>query len=182
MLADTWQPLTLDGVDLEDAQSFVYLSSTIIPSEQSAAELERHLGAARSAFVRPKRSLWEWREIPTATKGRIYQAILLYGCETWPLKTVDLRKLEVFDNDCLRYILRCCRIDREPTTTLRRRLNLLPLPPVLLQRRLRWFGHAARRTEGELIRDVFLPPLFFLTGENVSVGSWRHRPAQSMMT
>ena len=44
-----------------------------------------------------------------ATKGRINQAIvltiLLYGCETWPLRVVDLRKLEVFDNDCLRYIL-----------------------------------------------------------------------------
>ena len=63
----------------------------------------------------------------------------------------------LLDNDCLRYILRCCRIDRVPTTTLRRRLNLRPLPPVLLQRRLRWFGHAAGRPEEELIHDV-LPP------------------------
>ena len=78
-------------------------------------------------------------------------------CKTWPLRAVDLRKLEVFDNDCLRYILQCCRIDRVCTTTLRRRLNLRHLPPIPLQRRLRWFGHAARLPEGELIRDVLLP-------------------------
>ena len=118
-----------------------------MPSGQGAAEVDRRIGAARSAFVRLKRSLWGRREISTATKGRIDQAIvrtiLLYGCETWPFRTVDLRKLEVFDNDCFRYILRCRRIDRVPTTTLGRRLNLRPLPTVLLRRRLRWFGHAA---------------------------------------
>ena len=77
--------------------------------------------------------------------------------ETWPLRAVDLRRLEVFDNDCFRNILRCRRIDRVPTTTLRRRLNLRPRPFVLLQRRFRWFGHAARRPEWELIRDLLLP-------------------------
>ena len=61
---------------------------------------------------------------------------------------------------CLRYILRCRRIDHVPTTTLRRSLNLRLLPPVLLQRRLRWLRHVARRLEGELIRDVLLPPSF----------------------
>ena len=80
---------------------------------------------------------------------------LIWHPETWPLRAVDLRKLEVFGNDCLRYILRYRRIDRMPTTTLH--LNLHPLPPVLLQRRLRWFGHVARRPEVELIRDVLLP-------------------------
>ena len=68
----------------------------------------------------------------------------------------ELSYYKVFYNDCLRYILRCRWIDRVTTTTLRRLMNLRPLPPVLLQRRLRWFGHAARRPEGELIRDVLL--------------------------
>ena len=70
----------------------------------------------------------------------------------WPTKDWSVRQ------QFLRYILRCHRVDRVPTTTLRRRLNLRPLPTVLLQRRLRWFGNAARRPEGELIRDVLLPP------------------------
>ncbi len=31
------------------------------------------------------------------------------------------------------------------------------LPPVLLQRRLRWLGHAARRPTGEIICEVINP-------------------------
>ena len=99
-------------------QSFVYLCLTIMPSGQGAAEVERRIGAASSSFVHLKRSLWGWRKISTATKGHNYQAIfqtiLLYGCETWPLRAIDRWKLEAFDNDCLHYILQCCWIDRVP--------------------------------------------------------------------
>ncbi len=42
-------------------------------------------------------------ETAMRTKGRIYQAlvcsILLYGCETWPVRGADERILEIFDND-----------------------------------------------------------------------------------
>ncbi len=37
-----------------------------------------------------------------------------------------------------------------------RRLYLARIPALLVQRRLRWFGHAARRPEGELIKDLLL--------------------------
>ncbi len=41
--------------------------------------------------------------------------------------------------------------------SLRQRCSLRALPSVLLQRRLRWFGHASRRAPGEIIRDVICP-------------------------
>ncbi len=64
--------------------------------------------------------------------------------------------LEVFDNDGIRRIL---RRDCVPSVELRRRLCLASIPTLLVQRRLRWFGHAARRPEGELIKDLLLPTL-----------------------
>ncbi len=39
---------------------------------------------------------------------------------------------------------------------LRHHLRLLSAPPQLVQRRLRWFGHAAKHPVDELIRE---PPL-----------------------
>ncbi len=63
--------------------------------------------------------------------------ILLYGCETWPLRGDDQRRLEVFDNDCLRRILGRRHLDRVPCTALCPPLHLRSLPLVLLQRRLR---------------------------------------------
>ncbi len=65
--------------------------------------------------------------------------------------------LEIFDNDSIRRILRVRRRDCVPSVELRRRLCLTSTPTLLMQRRLRWFGHAARRPEGELIKDILLP-------------------------
>ncbi len=40
---------------------------------------------------------------------------------------------------------------------LRRRISLTSILALLVQIRLRWFGHAARRPEGELITNLPLP-------------------------
>ena len=45
-------------------------------SGQGAAEVDHRTRAARSAFMRLKRSQWGRREIFTVTKGCIYQAIV----------------------------------------------------------------------------------------------------------
>ncbi len=65
----------------------------------------------------------------------------------------DERMLKVFDNDSIRRILRVRRRDCVPSVELRRCLSLTSIPTLLVQRRLRWFGYAARRPEGELIKD-----------------------------
>ncbi len=65
--------------------------------------------------------------------------------------------LEVFGNDSIRRILRVRRRDCALSVEQRRRLCLTSVPALLVQRRLRWFGHAACRPEGELIKDLLLP-------------------------
>ncbi|GAA57412.1 protein lunapark-B [Clonorchis sinensis] len=50
---------------------------------------------------------WHQNGISLGLKGRVYQAtvraILLYGCEIWPLRTVDMMPLQVFfTNDVIR--------------------------------------------------------------------------------
>ncbi len=95
------------------------------------------------------------------TKRRVYQAvvrsILLYGCEIWPVRVADDRMLDAFDNDSIRRILHVKRRDCAPTAELRRRLYLTPIPALLVQRRLRWFGHTTRRPDVEPFKDLLLP-------------------------
>ncbi len=43
----------------------------------------------------------------------------------------------------------------------------------LVQRRLRWFGHAARRPNGEMIRDLLLP---------TPLRTWRRRTGSQLKT
>ncbi len=73
------------------------------------------------------------------------------------MRVADERVLEVFDNDSIRRILRVRRRDCVPSVELRRRPSLASILALLVQRRLRFFGHAARRPEGELIKDLLLP-------------------------
>ncbi len=67
------------------------------------------------------------------------------------------RMLDVSENDSPRRVLRVRRRDCVPSVELRRRLCLTSIPALFVQRRLRRFGHAARRPNGELIKDLPLP-------------------------
>ncbi len=95
------------------------------------------------------------------TKGRIYESvvrtILLYGCESWPLRVEYQRRLEVFYNGCLCRIRGRGRLDRVPCAIRRHRLHPRTLSLAFLQRRLCWFGHAAQRPAGEIILEVINP-------------------------
>ncbi len=155
------QAVLLDGEPLEDVDKFKHLGSMFVANSQGTEEIRSRINLARSAFSRLQSCLWSRREISLRTNGRVYQAvvrsILLYGCETWPVRVADERMLEFFDNDSIRRILRVRRRDCVPSVELRRRLCLTSIPALLVQRRLRWFGHAARRPEGRLIKDLLLP-------------------------
>ncbi len=123
--------------------------TNILSTPVGTEEKKNRINLARSAFSRLQYCLWS---------GRVYQAvvrsILLYGCETWPVRVADERMLEAFDNDS---ILRVRRRDCVPFVELRHHLCLTSMPALLVQRRLRWFGHATRRPGGELIKDLLLP-------------------------
>ncbi|KAG5441561.1 hypothetical protein CSKR_111412 [Clonorchis sinensis] len=56
---------------------------------------------------------------------RVYQAkvraVLLYGCETWLVRAAELRRLQVFDNRCLRTIALVGWCRRIPNEAIRKR-------------------------------------------------------------
>ncbi len=114
------------------------------------------------------------RGVKYRCKGQVVmRSILLYGCETWPVRVADESMLEAFDNDSIRRILRVRRRDCVPSVELHRRPRLTSIAALLVQRRLRWFGHAARRREGELIKNLLLP---------TPPRTWRRRVGSQLMT
>ncbi len=113
------------------------------------------------AFNRLHMTLWSRQEISRKTKSRVYTAvvrtILLYGCETWPLRVEDRKRLEVIDNDCVGRIENVTAAIGFHAQLSAKRLQLPTLPALLWQRRFRWFGHAARRAPGEFMRELINP-------------------------
>ncbi|GAA53783.1 hypothetical protein CLF_111128 [Clonorchis sinensis] len=75
--------------------------------------------------------LWRQDGISKNMKESLYQAavraVLLYGCGIWPVRAAKLRRLQVFDNRCLRIIARvdCCR--RIRILAIRKRFSVVQL-------------------------------------------------------
>ncbi len=99
------QVVLLDGGSLEDFNKLNYLSLVFV------VNIAVYKGQGLEAVV---------------------HSILLYGCETWPVRIADERILEVFVNDSICRILRVRHRDCVPSVELRRRLCLTSIPTLLV--------------------------------------------------
>ncbi|VDP53795.1 unnamed protein product [Schistosoma margrebowiei] len=60
-------PITIDGEDLEDVQTFTYLGSIIDEQGGSDADVKARIGKARSAYLQ-LRNIWNSKQLSTNTK------------------------------------------------------------------------------------------------------------------
>ena len=168
LLQDWCEPtpnFSLGGVRLDVVNSFVYLGSCISAGGCVEEEISKRIAKARLAFVN-LRHLWRRRDIRLSTKGRVYnavvRAVLLYGCETWPLRSEDVRRLSVFDNRCLRSIARVWWQHHVSNADVCRRVlgtEGRQLHEVIHLSRLRWLGHVLRMPTHRLpYRALFALP------------------------
>ena len=79
---------------------------------------------------------------------------LLYGSETWVTTNSEEKRLDVFDNRCLRRILGIKWFHRVRNTTVRERTGQTPVSLLLKTRRLRWFGHVSRMGQERLSKAL----------------------------
>jgi hypothetical protein len=156
------QPFTINGEQIELVPYFKYFGSTLLPNGQAKEEVLLRIDNARKAFFQLRKVLWARGEVSLRTKLRVFRVairpILTYGCETWPLRAEDTRKLEVFDHWCLRRILRVRWSDRLSNEEVRKRCSDIERLTVLLRRRrLQWFGHVLRRPISEISKQALAP-------------------------
>ncbi|CAI2737955.1 unnamed protein product, partial [Dicrocoelium dendriticum] len=158
--------LTLQGAQLEQVDSFVYLGSCVSADGTINKEVSLRIAKARSAFVN-LRHLWRRRDVSFTLKGRVYSAsvrsVLLYGSESWPIRVEDMRRLSAFDNGCLRRIARVRWQHRVTSNDVRRRVlrnASISFNKLVLLRQLRWLGHVLRMAPEHLPRRA----LFALQG------------------
>ena len=82
--------------------------------------------------------------------------IAIYASETWTLKSEDIRKLRVFENDCLRAMAGKTRLDRCRMSDIRRLLCVKDdIVNIIKRCRLTWFGHVVRRDENSFVKRSY---------------------------
>ena len=150
-------PVNLRGQHLEDVNNFIYLGSSINRAGNVDVELNRRTALASSAFSQLSK-VWRNRNIRLPVKMRIYNACVLpvfsYGSETWQLTEKQEKKLDVFDQRCLRPILRVRWQQRVSNAEIRRRSQQEALSVKTRKARLRWFGHVSRMEGGRITKQA----------------------------
>lgn len=153
--------ITIGADTLENVDSFCYLGAQITATADPSGEIGARVSKAQGAFMALYKDLWRQKDVCTEVKLHVYlatvRATLLYGCETWPEKRLDLRRAQSFEMRCFRTILKIRLDQRIPNTEVLRRMgNPTPLAQEIKKRRLRWLGHILRMEEGRHPKETFL--------------------------
>ena len=153
------QPISIRGDTIESVPEFRYLGSIVEAHGEILKEVEDRIARASRAFGALCRPVFHDNKLSLETKRMVYRAVvmgvLLYGAEAWVNKRAVTRKLESFNNKCLRRILGITkakqRTGRITSAEVRRRFGVEEmLEDVVAAKRLRWAGHVARMEDCRL--------------------------------
>ncbi|GFR90078.1 endonuclease-reverse transcriptase [Elysia marginata] len=96
--------ITMDDDPLELVHKFKYLGVTLHEDDSSTVEVRTRIALATAAFAKLGK-IWK-SSISFKAKHKLFRSlvisILIYGCETWTLLADTERRIQVFENKCLR--------------------------------------------------------------------------------
>ena len=130
---------TVNGLALENVEKFIYLRATVCKQGGGEEDIKARLGKARGAFVKLNRE-WNSSNVSRKTKIGLYKTlgkpVLMYGCETWNMNEGVAKKISVFQNRCLRRIMKIRWQDKISNRELLKTANVGRLSEEV--RRRRW--------------------------------------------
>lgn len=154
--------INLSNETIERVERFTYLGSIFTSQKVSCIDdIVSRIGKSSSAFGRLKKQLFARKDISVKTKMRVFNSviipILLYGSESWTVKTEDIRQLEVIQMYWLRIINGISRYDRIRNNEIRCISCHQPqIEEILRRNRLRWFGHLCRMEDSRIPKRIFV--------------------------
>lgn len=113
---------------------------------------------AKSAMSQLHRT-WRDRNISLKTKTKLVRtlvfSILLYGAETWTLRSADRKRIDAFEMWCWRKMLRIKWTAFRTNISILTKLSIKTrLSTICLKRVLQYFGHIARKDGDNLEKLV----------------------------
>ena len=140
----SWQ---IDGRKVETVTDFIFLGSKIIMDGDCSHEIKRCLLLGRKAMTNLDSTL-KSRDITLLTKGHIVQAmvfpVVMYRCESWPIKKAEHQKTDALELWCWRQLLRVPWTVRRSNQSILKEINPeYSLEGLMLK--LQYFGHLMRR-------------------------------------
>ena len=147
--------ITINNTSIKQANSFIYLGSTITSDARCITEIRKRIGIAKTSFQKMRTLLCNIK-INMKTRMRALKtyvwSTLTYGCETWTLNKEAQDKLEAFEMWTIRRMLRI------PWTAKKSNKEVLQqagtdreLMKQVKKRQLKFMGHVVRKNKIELL-------------------------------
>ena len=137
-----WQT---DGETVETVTDFILGGSKITTDGDCSHEIKRCLLFGRKVMTNLD-SILKSRGITLPTKVHLVKAmvfpVVMYGCESWPIKKAEHRRIDVFELWCWRRLLTVPWTARRSNQSILREISPgCSLEGLMLKLKLQYFGH-----------------------------------------
>ena len=138
----SWQ---IYGETVETVANFFFWGSKITADGDCRCEIKRRLLLGRKVITNLDRIL-KIRDITLSTKVHPLKAmafpVVMYGCESWTIKKAEHRRIDAFELQCWRRLLRVPWTARRSNQSLLKEISPgFSLEGLMLKLKLQYFGH-----------------------------------------
>ena len=138
----SWQ---IDGETIGTVTGFIFLGSKITADGDCSHEIKRCLLLGRKAMTNLDRIL-KSRDIILLTKVRLVKAVVfpvvMYGCESWIIKKTEPQRIDAFELQCWRRLLRVPWTARRSNQSILKEISPgCSLEGLMLMLKFQYFGH-----------------------------------------
>ena len=129
----------------ETVSNFIFWGSKITADSDCSHEIKRRLLLGRKAMTNLD-SILESRDITLPTKVHLVKAmvfpVVMYGCESWTLKTAQHQRIDAFELWCWRRLLRVPWTARRSNQSILKEISPgCSLEGLMLELKLQYLGH-----------------------------------------
>ena len=135
----------IDGETVETVSDFILGGSKITVEGDCSHEIKRRLLLGRKVMTNLD-SIFKSRDITLPTKVHLVKAmvfpVVMYGCESWTVKTAECRKVDAFELWCWRRLLRVPWTERSSNPSFLKEISPgCSLEGLMLKLKLQYFCH-----------------------------------------
>jgi len=136
---------------VETVADFILGGSKITADGDCSHEIKRFLFLGRKAMTNLD-SILKSRDITLPTNVHLVKAmvfpVVMYGCESWTLKTAEHQRIDAFEVWCWRRLLRVLWTARRSNQSILKEISPeCSLEGLILKLNLQYFGHLMQRAD-----------------------------------
>ena len=144
-------PITSWQIDGDSVTDFILGGSNITADGDCSHEIRRLLLLGRKVTTNPD-SILKSRDITLPTKVCLVKAmvfpVVMYGCESWTVKKAERLRIDAFELQCWRRLLRVPWTARRSNQSILKEISPgISLEGMMLKLNLQYFGHLMRRVD-----------------------------------